>query len=39
MARQPLRPAQTEYNSIDENLFREQVTNFMNEISTKVDEV
>ena len=38
MARQPLRPAQTEYNSIDENLFREQVTNFMNEISTKVDE-
>jgi|TARA_R110002012_G_scaffold62364_1_gene164119 CRISPR/Cas system-associated protein Csx1 len=39
MARQPLRPAQKEYNSIDENLFREQITNFINEISTKVDEV
>ena len=39
MARQPLRPAQSEYNSINENLFREQVTSFMDEISTKVDEV
>jgi len=39
MARQPLRPAQSEYNSVNENLFREQVTSFMDEISTKVDEV
>tara|TARA_R100001369_G_C3256686_1_gene157238 strand:+ start:278 stop:478 length:201 start_codon:yes stop_codon:yes gene_type:complete len=39
MARQPLRPAQSEYSSVNENLFREQVTSFMDEISTKVDEV
>jgi|TARA_B100000073_G_C23413542_1_gene444210 ABC-type transporter lipoprotein component MlaA len=37
MARQPLRPAQQEYNSVDEDLFRQQVINFMNEISNKVD--
>jgi len=37
MARQPLRPAQQEYNYVDEDLFRQQVTNFMNEITNKVD--
>jgi len=37
MARQPLRPAQQEYNSVDEDLFRQQVINFMNEITNKVD--
>tara|TARA_R100001463_G_scaffold102061_1_gene156480 strand:- start:183 stop:383 length:201 start_codon:yes stop_codon:yes gene_type:complete len=37
MARQPLRPAQQEYNYVDEDLFRQQVINFMNEITNKVD--
>ena len=39
MARQPLRPAQKEYNSIDENLFREQITNFMNNIENRVTDI
>ena len=39
MARQPLRPAQQDYNRIDENLFREQITNFINDIDNRVTEV
>jgi|TARA_B100001094_G_C18153123_1_gene784870 ABC-type transporter lipoprotein component MlaA len=37
MARQPLRPAQQQYSAVDEDLFRQQVINFMNEITNKVD--
>ena len=39
MARQPLRPAQKEYSSVEEDLFRQQVFNFMNEIDNKVSLV
>ena len=39
MARQPLRPAQQEYNPTDENLFREQIINFMNEITNNMEQI
>ena len=34
MVRQTLRPAKQDYTQVDENLFREQITNFMNEKMT-----
>ena len=39
MAKQPLRPAKKEYAQIDENLFREQITTFINDIDNRVTEV
>ena len=39
MAKQPLRPAKIDYNQTDENLFREQITNFINKIDSRVTEI
>ena len=38
MVRQTLRPAKQEYTQVDENLFREQITNFINEIDEIDDQ-
>tara|TARA_R100001443_G_scaffold34860_1_gene48583 strand:+ start:1633 stop:1833 length:201 start_codon:yes stop_codon:yes gene_type:complete len=39
MVRQTLRPAKQEYTQVDENLFREQITNFINEIDNRVTNI
>ena len=39
MVRQTLRPAKQDYTQVDENLFREQITNFMNEIDNRVTNI